>query len=279
MKTARGLAMILVCLSGPVMADRFRITPAVLSGDSAPGGGTFSSIDKHEFIFNKSGQLLFPGNVNGSGSGLFLYNGADQQLVARTGMQAAGMPAGTSYTNFAELSLATSGQVAFTGYSSQGEAIWAGPVNGLQLVAKGGGVVPGSNLTFGSGFGHVSINSAGQVAFNQGDSNLTGKNRAVWSGMPGAIGLVAADGQPAPGTGSTFFDVASMDLSETGEVVFYALSNPFTFDTEIHTGIWAGRPGSLERVAADGVEAPGTGGLKWDYGGFHPPSINASGTI
>src|SRR3954464_6199432 len=87
MKTARGLAMVLVCLSGPVMADRFRITPAVVSGNSAPGGGTFSSIDKNEFIFNKSGQLLFPGKVNGSESGLFIYNGADQQLVARTGMQ------------------------------------------------------------------------------------------------------------------------------------------------------------------------------------------------
>lgn len=70
-----------------------------------------------------------------------------------------------------------------------------------------------------------------------------------------------------------------MDLGETGEVVFYALTNPFIVGQEHHTGIWAGRPGSLERVAADGVEAPGTGGLNWDYGGFHPPSINASGTI
>lgn len=199
MKAALGLAMILVCLSGPVMADRFTITPAVVSGDVAPGGGTFSSIDKHEFIFNKSGQLLLLGNVKASGTGLFLYDGANQQLVAKTGTQAAGMPAGTNYTYFAELSLATSGQVAFTGQSSQGGASWAGPVDGLQLVAKAGGAVPGSNLTFGSSFGRVSINSAGQVAFNQGDwLSLNGTNRAVWSGMPGAIELVAADGKPRP---------------------------------------------------------------------------------
>jgi hypothetical protein len=265
-------AVVLLCLFGSSIWGQISIMPVVLNGDAAPGGGGFSEISHQDFLLNSEGQLVFMGQAAEGPDvsiGIWSYSGANGQLVAR------------SANGFGGLAVGSGGHIALIGYDESGTgSVWAGPVGDLQLVAREGAPAPGTNppRDFGTAFGVLAINRSGTVLFHELDAART-STRSIWTGRSGSVQLIAMDGDAAPGTSTTFFQVAPAVLSDSGKVAFYGLLDPFTFQTGGPTGIWTGAAGSVQQLAAAGFEAPGMGGLKWDYGGFQPPSINSSGVV
>jgi len=282
MKSMHALCVLVLCLQPSLLLGQVNITSVAVTGDAAPGGGTYTSFLKHDFVLNAAGQVGFGGQVQGA-QGVFLYSGPVHTLVARSGSQAPGMPAGVNYLGFADLALGSSGQMAISGNADNNQgAVWSGIPGALQLVARQGDPAPGISppQNYASYFSNLAINGAGVVAFHQGDTSTNSPDRrSIWMGQPGSIQLLATDNANAPGTTKTFFDVTFPFISESGKVAFYAVLNPFVPTNGGDTGLWMGTPGAVQLVATSGAVAPGTGGLKFDQGGFHYPAVNDSGQI
>lgn len=162
----------------------------------APSGAHFFSFDPP--VFNDAGHTAFTASLTGGGvspgsnQGIWLEQSGNLALVARTGAQAPGAPAGANFNSFSfrrsmnSPALNDAGQVAFLGFLA-GEAVtsnndlglWATDVAGtLRLVFRKGDalkVAPGdfrtvSGLGFayntGNGDGRASgFNDRGQIAF------------------------------------------------------------------------------------------------------------------
>jgi hypothetical protein len=146
-------------------------------------------------VLNDAGQVAFRAGLSGVGSeaGIWATDRAGVlQLVARSGIQAPGLPDGVNFGylgdgryNFGDLFpfsdpvLNDAGQIAFWARLTNGESIWATDRNGtLRLIARTGEpveVVPGEFLRFehlhlvggtGNSDGRPSgFNNRGQVAF------------------------------------------------------------------------------------------------------------------
>ena len=104
-----------------------------------------------EPYLNGSGDVGFAAEFTGSGinvsnyAGVFAGPPGAVQLVARTGQQAPGLPAGTQYENtLGPVKLNDAGHVAFGGSANGQPAAWAGPPDALQLIAIGGTQAPGA---------------------------------------------------------------------------------------------------------------------------------------
>jgi hypothetical protein len=139
----------------------------------------------------------------------------------------------------------------------------------LQPVAFAGQQAPGLpiGVTYDRLWG-IALNSAGQVAFNavlEGNGITSANDTSLWSQQGGSLGLVAREGERAPGTpdgvnyanfGSALGSAAP-DWNDSGQIAFRArLSGPGISD-ENDLGIWFGESGSMSLVVRDGNPVPG----------------------
>src|SRR5688500_2683034 len=87
---------------GPEARPKVIYTPIVLSGQNAPGGGTFTAFPYHSVI-DDAQHIVFMGATNGSPwspDGIFLSSSNGIDLVAKTGAQAPGFAPGVSIIAF-----------------------------------------------------------------------------------------------------------------------------------------------------------------------------------
>ncbi len=133
-------------------------------------------------------------------------------------------------------------------------------------VAKEGDAAPGTapGTTF-DVFRNTRINDNGQVRFTAiltGPGVDSSNNQGIWVGSPGALLLVARQGQQAPGLGpgvvfSRIF--VGDEFDQQGHYIVTALlSGPGISDGN-DTGIWVGAPGALQLLVREGDPAPGAG--------------------
>jgi len=155
--------------------------------------------------------------------------------------------------------------------------IWGGGPSGLDLVALEGSPAPGTDKEFGFLFTHIVLNGMGSVGFG---ADLAGanssENDAIWVGPPGRVELLMREGQTAPGTGGGRF-VSPFVPSINGNGIAAFISGVVGGNS----GIWVGTPGSLDVLALNGSEAPGTGDARFAslaIGG-HTPAINANDQV
>jgi hypothetical protein len=256
---------------------------------------------------NSVGQIVFSAVTNGSLNNV-LYAGAPTalQVVARTQDQVPGLPAGVRFSHFHKYDLPIplsdrsvindSGQVVFhvifsgSGVTSANDsAVFSNAAGALQLVAREGTQAPGLPAGVVYSTPELRLNEAGQISLQDGSLSGPGiglgtvNRTAVFIGTPGAMQLVARDGDPAPGTTDFYGGLgASMGVStfsDSGSVVFAdTVSNPNVL--VINRGaLFAGGAGTVQLVARQGNPAPGApAGV--NYGsGFPSPTINDAGQI
>lgn len=163
-------------------------------------------------------------------------------------------------------------QVAYSGLGTDdsGESgIWRGEAgHGLELVAGVGSPAPGTGSgSYFSSFRPPLLNNNGETAFVawlNGPGIAPTNDSGIWSeGKGNGLGLVAREGNLAPGTSANFgpFSVSNrLALNSAGQSAFLAtLTGPEVNPTN-DTGIWSdGRGNGLELIAREGYLAPGTG--------------------
>jgi hypothetical protein len=126
--------------------------------------------------------------------------------------------------------------------------------------------VPGLGGATFSGFNPPAVNALGQVAFIgylQGAGISFTNNTAIFVGSPGALGLAARSGSPAPGLadGTYFssFTASAPPLNAQGQVAFIANLKGTNVTIANSNSICVGSPGSVGIVARTGDPAPGAG--------------------
>jgi hypothetical protein len=261
-----------------------------LSGQHAPGTAasvTFTNFDLPSL--NDTGQVTFSGHLTiGAGSATsltddVLYAGpvASLQLVARAGDPAPGMPAGVNYSLFnidfqfqTATHLNDAGQIAYvarlTGSgvtTANRDLVYAGAAGSPQLVARAGDQATGlpAGVVYG-GFGYLSLNESGQVAFvaslgGSGVSTAAGNYAASYVGTPGSLQLAARDGDPAPGTtanyGGNGGSMGALTFNDTGQIVFTDTLQAAGVTSTNGSALFAGAAGSVQIIARSGDAAPG----------------------
>jgi hypothetical protein len=198
----------------------------VLAGDSAPGGGNFTSFGSPQI--NNENQMAFFAQAGTGGAGIYIASqAAGVKAVARQNSQ---WPGGGQFANFGNtVALNDKGLVAFRGGkagtgtqpgglfvgTSDADSIKAVAVTGQDLAGGKIGSVPNSVFK---------LNAAGQVAFYAGMSGAHNGGILLGSG-DGAPQAIALAGDPAPGVDKTtygFFREESVDLNASGQVAFWA---------------------------------------------------------
>jgi len=284
---------------GPEARPRVIYTPIVLTGQNAPGGGTFSAFPYHSVI-DDAEHIVFLGATNGSNftpDGIFLSSTRGIDLVARTGAQLPGFANGVSISSFDvnQHRSNQAGQVVFEAWltgpgilnsgddNTNAGSNWLFSNGQLQLIAQNRAPAPGTDALF-RNFDRTTLNDLGQVAFRgvlTGPSVTPDTDSAFWMGTPGNLQLLAREGSPAPG-GLVYGDSQGFDypvLSSKGNVAF--LSNiaggasPYG-----NRAFFAGAPGNLQLVAHTNDPAPGTDTTFRDiHGGWNTPRINDRGEV
>ncbi|HVP11330.1 MAG TPA: choice-of-anchor tandem repeat NxxGxxAF-containing protein [Phycisphaerae bacterium] len=237
------------------------LTLVAREGDPAPGiPNVFFGNLLANLAVNGPGQLTFWNNLVNSGGAsdsesIWLQTGASLALVARTGLQAPGMPAGVVFTRLFPIQIGLgdtindAGQLAFTavvagpgitaGVDDQG--IWSDRGGTMGPIVRSGSPPPGvadPGVVFGY-FPLPTFNSQGRIAFG---TNLIGpgitsgvNDTGIWTdasarpqdaGSPPVLRLVARAGDPAPGTGGQehFTSFFSPCLNALGQTAFIAIS-------------------------------------------------------
>lgn len=220
------------------------------------------------------------------GAGLSEASAQSFNTIVLSGRASPGTPAGVQFESIFNWSIGDSGTVAIRasltgpGITSQNNfGAWSGNGVALQSLVRASDPAPGLagvNIGFNSGIAPT-VSDDGSSAFV---CSLTGavtsaNNSALYSGTPGNLSLVARTGDVAPGTASPF---ASLILMSSGNARTAFLAN--LAGATFNSGLWVGRPGTLEMLACGGLAAPGTAaGVTWSAfsGTFHIPVINNSG--
>jgi hypothetical protein len=282
---------------GPEARPKVIYTPIVLTGQSAPGGGTFSMFPYHSVI-NDADQVLFLGSTNISSDSLYITSPSGMSRVVRAGQVATGYAPGVTIggldINYHQAN--NLGQAVFesTLYGPGMDPVGADNTNAygnwfwsagqLTPIAQNGthaaGTPAGVNYR---ALDRTTLNDLGQVAFHadlSGASVNDGNNTAFFFGAPGNLQLLAREGSAGP-DGITYGEMSGFDypvLSASGKIVFLtSVAGGNVFDNR---AIVAGTLGDLHVVAQSGQAAPGTATTFHDiHAGWNTPRVNNKGEV
>ncbi|MCH8824207.1 MAG: hypothetical protein IH984_11955 [Planctomycetes bacterium] len=232
-------------------------------------------------VMNDVGDTAFLISLSDGSGSIWVHRSGSLNLVARTGTQAPGLPAGVNFAVLRGPVLNDAGQTAFSSFlegpgvdATNDFAVWSEGLGSVALVARLGDQAPGTpeGVVFGDGFNRLSswaVGGAGQTpmqAYLSGPGVIpgTGGNaQGIWSGGPGSLELVARAGDPAPGLGEgvnfdRFSSALTTIINGAGQTSFFAYLIGPDVDSTNDQSIWSEGSGSLVMVARKGSHAPGT---------------------
>ncbi len=287
------------CLTGPLGAVQ------VLAQEGLPAPGTSGTFAQNFAVsINDSGLAAFKHGTNDPQKPSGVYLGAPGVLtpVLFAGQQAPGLATGVNIQVLsAQVVLNNAGTVGFlanlTGAgitSANDEGVWLGTSAGAQRVIAESDAAPGAGAgaQFGSwenGRGYaMRINGAGQIAFAnrlKGTGVDSSNDDAIFAGLPGALTLVAREGQTAGGFQfSSLVDAGPPPIiNGTGQVAFAAYGG-ITFSQSIWRWTPGAGGGTKLLIAREGQQAPGLpAGVVFDSSDFGTPffgfAMNGAGQI
>ncbi|MEM8946430.1 MAG: choice-of-anchor tandem repeat NxxGxxAF-containing protein [Planctomycetota bacterium] len=269
--------------------DNGSLTRILFAEDHPPDipiSASFASLST-SFSFNSAGQIAFRADTDSGPSNLTegpddngVWSNATGALraVAFTGSQTPETPVGVKFRFIRGPVFNDAGQTAFNAVvagdgvdAADDTGIWKENLGDLTKVARTGEQAPGvpMGINFRS-LGSPALNAAGQTAFI---ANLTGAfDSGIWSEGTGELSLVALAGEQAPGlhAGVDYKGFAfSPVLNRAGHTAFQGVLSGAAIDGTNNVGIWSEGSGTLELVAREGDQAPGTSGDTVFFGGNH----------
>ncbi|MCH8824205.1 MAG: hypothetical protein IH984_11945 [Planctomycetes bacterium] len=232
-------------------------------------------------VMNDVGDTAFLISLSDGSGSIWVHRSGSLNLVARTGTQAPGLPAGVNFAVVFGPVLNDAGQTAFSSYLegpgvdvTNNFAVWSEGLGSVALVARLGDQAPGTpkGVVFGDGnqiLSSYAVGGAGQTPIKSilsGPGVIPGSGgnaQGIWSGGPGSLELVARAGDPAPGLGEgvnfdTFSSALTTIINGAGQTAFFAKLIGPGVDSLNDGSIWSEGSGSLVMVAREGAHPPGT---------------------
>ncbi len=221
----------------PAAAALYTVRPILLTGQPAPGGGTFTEFS--DPALNGRGDLAFAA-LSASSPGqaaVYLWNGTGTTVLAQRGRPA---PSGGVFTVFNDVTLNDRQAVVFLGQTTDRAAhqgLYLARAGTIAPVVVTGQPAPSGGVF--TDFANPTINAQDVVAFV---GRMTGDGQeGIFSATEGGITPLVLSGQPAPTGGRfEFFLDGSPLQNDRGEVAFIASTVPRgTFGVYVLVG---GRP-------------------------------------
>ncbi len=207
---------------------------------------------------------------------------ANNTIIYKTGDQAPGTASGAQFSTFSAPLLNNNSNVAFQanlkqGFGSVTSSNDAGIWRDNSMIARESGFAAGTSYFNGSfflsrqyaGFGNLTMNNSGQLAYKGTLSGSTTNNSGIWQENT----LIARTGSQAGGlaSGSLFNTLYSPVINNQGHVAYEGFLRPGGSITSSNdNGLW--RNSSL--IAREDNSAPVSGG-KFSY--FNTPTLNNHG--
>jgi hypothetical protein len=261
------------------------LSPVLLPGVAAPGGGTFAGTFFNDGINNR-GDIVYPGLATGSaivppgtppnynGMSLALFeqntNGTNTRLVG----PGDAAPGGHTFDDAWNGANNASGDVAFSGHVVGDSCTIIGPpfvcgdslylrngtTGAITSLAHQGDPAPGGN-NFVTAFGGL-VNNLGQIAF-LGQLDAPTNPVGVYQYANGSVRSIARPSLPMPG-GGHFLTATNNDATygtnNRGDISFAAMLDTDTTGTGTNdTGVYIASHGSVQLVARTGTVLPGIG--------------------
>jgi hypothetical protein len=145
------------------------------------------------------------------------------------------------------------------------------------LVARRGDAAPGLGGETFFRFSELAVNDLGEPVFVgqvRGGGVTTANDQGLWAEVGGSFGLVAREGDAAPGLGDAgivFAEFSEIKINDKGEVLFLARvtggSPPVDAASDDALYGWSAG-GGLQLIAAEGEVAPGTAGVFYRLTGY-----------
>jgi hypothetical protein len=262
------------------------------TGSQAPGVSnglnfrTDPTLNLFSPVLNRAGQTAFYGGLTDGSVGIWSGGSGSLGLIARSGVQAPGAPAGVNLSFSTGVDrfhldwpkLNNAGQTAFFGAltgagvtATNNWGVWSSGSGSLELVARAGDQAPGlpSGAIYGaSTFSPLpafvgGLSDAGHIAL---EANLAGSgvivndSYGIWTGGSGSLTLVTRSAAHAPGTldGVNYlYPLAAVALNHSGQVAFAARLTGSGVNSTNDAGLWSSGSGNLELVARSGSQAAG----------------------
>ncbi|TWU29706.1 DUF7453 family protein [Bythopirellula polymerisocia] len=252
----------------PVQDTRTKII--ALSGNAAPGGGTYRSMTI-EPVMNNQGQVAFISNLQGIGSGspngMFRWDG--NQTVAIGG------PGGSPALQFVGVpAINESGQVTFAGstFPSSSSYVFRGAGGALTEIARTGQTVPGGGTIAYLAI-DPQINDLGDVSLGLSFDPTSGITGGLYRGSGGTLTEIARLQRPAP-TGGNYSEFNyAFPINIAGQIAFAA-----TTSLPNSGAIFRGDGDSTLKIVQQGDLAPDGDGTFGDMG-HQRPTLNDVGEV
>lgn len=307
---AAGLSVSVLALPGVASAAPQDYLKIALTGETAAGAPSAFAVgfDGRGFsnaVINNWGQVAYAARLNGQfGSadrGVFLNSeslGQSNRAVAVAGSSAANTTSNHAFGSDPIVTLSRSGHVAFLSDLTGGGAtttndqgVFVGDYASTTLVAREDDAAPsianvryGATVVTNAAFQQPVISAEGVVAFrsNLRGASLTNTNdSALWSGLPGAIALVAREGSVSTLPGVNYGVFGGHAINESGRsVVRAALPLATTNNDEAFFTLG---PGGNSTVTREGNVAPGAGTAQFSAGllisRMGEPALNNTGRV
>jgi hypothetical protein len=258
--------------AGVWRSDEGTLSLLARTGSAAPDtptGTTFTGFFQPEL--DNVGRVAFRATVGGVGvdtsnsSGIWSEANGTLRLLARTGEQAPGAPAQTTFSSFGEMHAQDSGAVVFRatvatpGVDSTKTGIWSANSGAVEPLFQSGSQAPGMKEGVTMDLTSFDVNERQELAlFASINDPETGRVPSIWSGLPGSLRLIAEQGMNAPGTTTSFtmfpstltspYVTATNSINSSGQIVFRAM-----LDSPFDMGIWAtDKNGLLQLIVRSG---------------------------
>jgi hypothetical protein len=252
------------------------VTLIAREGQAAPdGNGTLSWLWSDFPALNKSGQVAFSANLQGTSGGttdnraIFRGNGGALTQIARAGQTAPDGNGVFSGYNFSYTSLNNTGQAAFgldltgtSGGTKDDSGIFLGDGGPITQVAREGDITPDGTGYLGP-FGTPSLNNAGEVAFTAEITGTKGGLRdgsGIFRGAGRRLTQIARTGQSAPDGNGTFsyFEFWAGEMNDKGQLAFRAYLTGTSGGTSDDLGLFFFDGVGLQQIARAGQSLGGS---------------------
>src|SRR5437867_3789234 len=257
------LASTLLAVGGLHAEDPSSVRRVVVTGQAAPGGGTFDrfSVESLPIVapINGKGQVAFFATIvrGRSSEGLFVSSGERICKLAADGDAAPGGGVFSGFGRHPVPALNEGGELAFAAAIAGAravEGIFVASPRGTRAIALAGGAAP--EIPSGT-FANVdtpALNDRGDVAFlatvRRGRESL----EAIYLHSGGKSRKIVAQGDPAP-AGGTFAGFGPPSLNGKGSIVFGAVVE----GRAVPGGLFASKGGAIRMLVGAGAETPDGG--------------------
>ena len=261
-------------------ADPSGVRRVVVTGEAAPGGGTFDrfSVESLPIVapINGKGQVAFFATVlrGRASEGFFLASGGRISKLAADGDPAPGGGVFSGFGRHPVPALNDGGELAFAAAIAGAravEGIFVASKRGTRTVALAGSAAPDIPSGTFSSVDTPAINDRGDVAFlatvRRGRESLD----AIYLHSGGKSRKIVVQGDPAP-AGGTFAGFGPPSLNGKGLVVFGAVVE----GRAVPGGLFVSKGGAIRMLVGAGEETP-DGGIFAKFS--ERIAVNDAGTV